>query len=54
MQAKKKKIKKKIKVQDMEPREDPKGGTSRDAPKDTKWLLKQLQLAQNPGGGDKI
>jgi hypothetical protein len=54
MQAKKKKTKKKIKVQDLEPREDPKGGMSQGPPKDTKWILKQLQLAQDPGGGDKI
>jgi hypothetical protein len=54
MQAKKKKTKKKIKVQDLEPREDPKAGVSQGPPKDTRWILKQLQLAQDAGGGDKI
>jgi hypothetical protein len=54
MQAKKKKTKKKIKVQDVEPREDPKGGMSQDSPKDTKWILKHLQLGQRPDGRDKI
>jgi hypothetical protein len=54
MQAKKKKTKKKIKVQDLEPCEDPNGGMSQDPPKDTKWVLKHLQLGQRPDGGDKI
>ena len=54
MQPKKKKTKKKIKVQDLEPREDPKGGMSQSPPKDTKWILKHLQLGQRPGGDDKI
>ena len=47
MQAKKKKTKKKIKVQDLEPREDPKGGMSQGPRKDTKWILKHLQLGQS-------
>ena len=52
MQPKKKKTKEKTKVQDLEPREDPKGGKG--PPKDTKWILKHLQLGQRPGGDDKI
>ena len=54
MQPKKKRTKKKIKVQDLEPREDPKGGMSQSPPKDAKWILKHLQLGQRPGGDDKI
>ena len=48
MRANKKKTKKKIKIQDLEPRENPNGGMPQGPPKDTKWILKQLQLAQDP------
>jgi hypothetical protein len=54
MPRKKKKTKKKIKVQDLEPREDPKGGMSQGPLKDPKLILKYLQLGQRPGGSDKI
>jgi len=48
MQGKKKKTKKRIKVDDLNPAKDPKGGMTRGPPRDLKWLLKHLQLGQEP------
>lgn len=53
VQHKKKRTKKKVKVQDLKPREDVKGGMPQNPPKDLKWILKHLQLGQGPGGSDK-
>jgi hypothetical protein len=52
MQGKKKKTKKRIKVDDLKPAKDPKGGMTRDPPRDLKWLLKHLQLGQEPSQTD--
>jgi hypothetical protein len=48
MQGKKKKTKKQIKVQDLKPRKEAKGGMPQSPPHDAKWILKHLQLGQNP------
>ncbi len=53
MQDKKKRTKKGVKVHDLEPAKDPKGGMFQGRPQDLKWLLKHLQLGQGPGGGGK-
>ena len=52
MPGKKKKTKKRIKVADLKPAKDPKGGVTRGSPQDLKWLLKHLQLGQDPGQTD--
>ena len=50
MQDKKKKTKKVLKVDDLEPAKDPKGGgMPQGFPQDVKSLLKHLQLGQVPG-----
>jgi len=41
---KKKKTKKQIRIQDLKPRKDAKGGMAQGAPQDPKWILKHLQL----------
>ena len=46
MTGKKKKTKKRIKVDDLKPAKDPRGGTTRGSPRDLKWILKHLQLGQ--------
>jgi len=51
MQGKKKKTKKQIKVQDLKPRKDPKGGMPQSPPQDLKWLWKHLQVGLGPSGG---
>ena len=51
MRHKKKKTKKQIRIQDLKPRKDAKGGMPKSPPHDTKWILKHLQLGQGPGGG---
>jgi hypothetical protein len=53
MQGEKKKTKKQIKVQDLKPRKEAKGGMPQSPPHNAKWILKHLQLGQNSGGGDK-
>ena len=53
MQGKKKKTKKQIKVQDLKPRKDVKGGMPHGPPHDVKWILKHLQLGDGPGSGGK-
>jgi hypothetical protein len=53
MQDKQKKAKKRVKVDDLKPAKDPKGGMPQGPPQDLKWFLKHLQLGQGPGGGDK-
>jgi hypothetical protein len=52
MQGKRKKTKKRVKVDDLKPAKDPRGGTSRGPPHDLKWLLRHLQLGQEPGHAD--
>ena len=52
MPGKKKKTKKRIKVDDLRPAKDPKGGMTRGPPHDLKWLLKHLQLGQEPSQAD--
>ena len=50
MQDKKKKTKKGLKVDDLKPAKDPKGGGMlQGSPPDLKSLLKHLQLGQGPG-----
>ena len=52
MRGKQKKTKKRVKVDDLKPAKDPKGGMLQGPPQDLKWLLKHLQLGQRrPGGG---
>ena len=52
MRGKQKKTKKRVKVDDLKPAKDPKGGMPQGLPQDLKWLLKHLQLGQRrPGGG---
>jgi len=41
---KKKKTKKQIRIQDLKPRKDAKGGMPQGPPQDPKWILKHLQL----------
>jgi hypothetical protein len=53
MQGKKKKTKKGVKVDDLKPAKNPKGGMLHSPPHDVKWILKHLQLGQNPGSGGK-
>lgn len=52
MPGKQKKTKKRVKNNDLEPTKDPKGGTSGGPPHDLKWLLRHLQLGQDPGQTD--
>ena len=50
MQDKKKKTKKGVKIDDLKPAKDPKGGgMPQGSLQDIKSLLKHLQLAQGPG-----
>jgi len=50
MQDKKKKTKKVVKVYDLKPAKDPKGGgMPQGSPQDPKSLLRHLQLGQGPG-----
>ncbi len=50
MQDKKKKTKKGVKVDDLKPAKDPKGGgMPQGFPQDIESLLKHLQLGQGPG-----
>ena len=50
MQDKKKKTKIRVKVDDLKPAKDPKGGgMPQGSPQDIKSLLKHLQLAQGAG-----
>jgi hypothetical protein len=50
MQEKKKKTKKTVKVGDLQPVKDPKGGgMPQGFPRDVKSLLKHLQVGQGPG-----
>ena len=54
MQHKRKKPKKQIRIQDLKPRKDAKGGMSKgSAEDDLNRILKHLQLGQGPGGGGK-
>ncbi len=52
MQGKQKKTKKRVKVEDLKPTKDPKGGMTQGPPRDLKWLLKHLQLGQEPSQTD--
>ena len=52
MLGKKKRTRKRIKVDDLNPAKDPKGGMTRGPPHDLKWLLKHLQLGQEPSQTD--
>ena len=52
MPGKEKKTKKRVKIDDLKPAKDPKGGRSRGPPRDLKSLLKYLQLGQEPGQTD--
>jgi hypothetical protein len=52
MQGKEKKTKKRVKIDDLKPAKDPKGGMSRGPSRDLKWLLRHLQLGQDPGQTD--
>jgi hypothetical protein len=52
MQGKQKKTKKRVKVEDLKPAKDPKGGMTQGPPRDLKWLLKHLQLGQEPSQTD--
>ena len=50
MEDKKKKTRKAVKVGDLKPAKDPKGGgMPQDSPQDVKSLLKHLQLGLGPG-----
>jgi len=50
VQDKKKKTKKAVKVYDLKPAKDPKGGgMPQGSPQDLKSLLRHLQLGQRPG-----
>jgi hypothetical protein len=50
MQDKKKKTKKAVKVYDLKPAKEPKGGgMPQGSPQDLKSLLRHLQLGQGPG-----
>jgi len=50
MQDKKKKTKKGVKVYDLKPAKDPKGGgLPQGSPQDLKSLLRHLQLGRGPG-----
>jgi hypothetical protein len=50
MQDKKKKTKMRVKVYDLKPAKDPKGGgMPQGFPQDVKSLLKHLQLGRGPG-----
>jgi hypothetical protein len=53
MQDKKKRTKKEVKVDDLRPAKDPKGGLLQGPPQDLKWLLKYLQVGLGPGAGGK-
>ena len=52
MPGKQKKTKKRVKIDDLKPAKDPKGGASRGPPRDLEWLLRHLQLGQEPGHTD--
>jgi hypothetical protein len=52
MPGKRKKTKKRIKVDDLNPARDPKGGMTRGPPHDVTWVLKHLQLGQEPSQPD--
>ena len=52
MSGKQKKTKKRVKIDDLKPAKDPKGGTSRGPTRDLEWLLRHLQLGQEPGHRD--
>ena len=50
MEDKKKKTKIRVKVDDLKPAKDPKGGgMPQGSPKDIESLLKHIQLGQGPG-----
>jgi hypothetical protein len=51
MQDKKKRTKKEVKVDDLNPAKDPKGGMLKGPPQDLKWLWKHLQVGLGPSGG---
>jgi hypothetical protein len=51
----KRRTKKVVKVYDLKPAKDPKGGgLPRGSPQDLKSLLRHLQLGQGPAGSGKI
>jgi hypothetical protein len=53
MRHKKKKTKKRVKVDDLKPAKDPKGGMPEGSAQNLKWILKHLQLGQGAGGSGK-
>ena len=52
MPGKQKKTKKRVKMDGLKPAKDPKGGASRGRPRDLEWVLRHLQLGQEPGHTD--
>ena len=50
VRRKKKESKKRVKVDDLKPTKDPKGGMPQGASENVKWILKHLQLGQRPPG----
>ena len=51
MRRKKKKTKERVKVDDLKPAKDPKGGGMPQGPSENvEWILKHLQLGERPPG----
>ena len=50
MRRKKKKTKKMVKVDDLKPAKDPKGGRPQGPSENVEWILKHLQLGERPPG----
>ncbi len=53
MRGKQKKTKKRVKVDDLKPAKDPKGGMHQGPSENVKWILSHLQLGQRPPGGGR-
>jgi hypothetical protein len=53
MQGEKKRTKKQVKIHDLTPAKNPKGGMLQGPPQDLNWLLKHLQVGLGLGGGGK-
>ena len=50
MRRKKKKTTKMVKVDDLKPAKDPKGGMPQGPSENVEWILKHLQLGERPPG----
>ena len=50
VRRKKKKTNKRVKVDDLKPAKDPKGGMPQGPSENVKWILGHLQLGQRPPG----